>query len=97
MMKSILKGTVFIFAIGLFFSCAESRKKASEKLNEMNEKADQLNNALEEGLKKIDVLDSVISAETEQIKEFDSLIEKSSTKIDSIAKQKMESWKNITN
>lgn len=96
-MKQISKYAIIFSATGLFLACQESREKASEKLNEFNEQVDQLNTTLDEGIKKVEALDSVITAETEQLKELDSVIKKTSSKIDSMATEKMEAWENIAN
>lgn len=96
-MKLVSKYVIILLATSLFVSCSESRKKAKEKLKELNEQAEQLNSVLDEGIKKIEALDSVIGAEAEQLKEIDSLIEKTSANIDSIATEKVEAWKNIAN
>lgn len=97
-MKLLSKYTIILMlAIGLLASCSESRKRATEKLNELSNKADQLNATMDEGIDKIMVLDSVINSEAKQIKEFDSIVDKASSKIDSVANGKIDSWKNITN
>lgn len=96
-MKKLFKNSFIIFfSIGLLVSCSESRKKATEKLNELNEKTEELNSALDDGFKKIESLDSVVRSGAEQIKEYDSLITKSTSKIDSIAKEKAKAWEELT-
>lgn len=96
-MKQILKYTMLVFVVGIFLACQESRERAAQKLNELNDQIEQVNTTLNDGIKKIESLDSIIGAETKQIKEIDSLIRSTSTKIDSIATEKMETLKNITN
>lgn len=96
-MKQILKYTILVFVIGVFLACQESRERATQKLNALNDQIEQVNTTLNDGIKKIESLDSIIGAETKQIEEIDSLLKNTSTKIDSIATEKMEAWKNITN
>ncbi|HET8810806.1 MAG TPA: hypothetical protein VFM65_11155 [Flavobacteriaceae bacterium] len=96
-MKSISKYAIIFITGILFVSCQESREKARKKLNDLNEQVEQINTKLDSGIKKIETMDSIIGAETKQLKEIDSLIKKTSTKIDSIATEKMEAWKNSAN
>ena len=83
--------------LGLLTSCDESRQRATDKLNEFNEQADEFNSKIDDGLREIESFDSVVRSGAEKIKEYDSLVKKSSSKIDSIAKEKAKAWEESTN
>ena len=87
---------VFIIAVGFLTSCNETRKRATDKPNELNQQAEDLNSAVDEGLKKVESFDSVVRSGSDQLKEYDSLVKKSSSKIDSIAKEKAKAWEELT-
>ena len=85
-----------IIMLGFLTSCDESRKRATDRLNEFNEQADELNTQIDDGLREIESFDSVVRSGAEKIKEYDSLVKKSSSKIDSIAKEKAKAWEELT-
>ena len=96
-MKNSLKLNILVFVAACFLvSCEESRQRATEKLNELNEKTEELNTVLDDGLQKIESLDSVVRSGAEQIKEYDSLVTRSTSKLDSIAKEKAKAWEELT-
>ena len=95
-MKKFFKYSfVLVILIAVLGSCTESRKRATEQLNELSEQADEINAAVDDGLKKIESFDSVIQTGAEQIKEYDSVIKNSTLKIDSITKQKSEALQEL--
>ena len=96
-MKNIFKPFLLLFVTaGFLVSCEESRQRATEKLNELNQKTEELNSVLDDGLQKIESLDSVVRSGAEQIKEYESLVTKSTSKIDSIAREKAKAWEELT-
>lgn len=96
-MKQLLKNSfILIITAGFLASCSESRKQATEKLNELNERAAELNSAVDDGFKTIESFDSVVKSGADQIKEYDSLIKSSTSKIDSMAREKAEAWEELT-
>ena len=96
-MKQLIKYSSILLITTIFLvSCSESRKRATEKLNELNQQAEELNSAVDDGLKKIESFDSVVRTGAGQIKEYDSLIKRNSSKIDSIAKKKTKAWEELT-
>ena len=96
-MKRLLKYSfILLMSVGFLTSCSETRKRATDKLNELNQQAEDLNGAVDEGLKRVESFDSVVRSGSEQIKEYDSLIRKNSSKIDSIAKEKAKAWEELT-
>ena len=96
-MKSLYRYSfIFLFGIGLLAACSETRKRATDKLNELNQQAEELNSAVDDGFKKVESLDSVVRSGSEQLKQYDSLIKKNSSKIDSIAKEKAKAWEELT-
>lgn len=97
-MKDLLRNTfVLIVAIGLFSSCSEVGKKVDEKLNELKNKAVQIDSIVNTGVRKIKQLDTLLKSKTDKIHVIDSLINEESSKIDSIANEKIESFKKIIN
>ena len=96
-MKNILKPFLLLFVTaGFVASCEEHRQRATEKLDELNQKTEELNSAIDSGLQKMESLDSVVRTGAEQIKEYDSLVTRSTSKIDSIAKEKAKAWEELT-
>ena len=96
-MKSIFRKSFFILLPLIFLvSCSETRKKATEHLDDLNQKTEELNSAVDEGFKKLESLDSVVQEGTRQIRKVDSLVTKSTSKVDSIAKEKAKAWEELT-
>ena len=96
-MKKLIKySPILLLTMGFLASCSESRNRATEKLNELNQQAEELNTAVDDGLKKIESFDSVVRTGAERIKEYDSLIKRNSSKIDSFAKEKTKAWEELT-
>lgn len=96
MKKIITFSIIGILAAGTLTSCSETRKRATDQLDQFNREAENLNSAVDEGFKKIETIDSVVRTGSERIKEYDSLVKNGSSKIDSIAKKKAEAWKELT-
>lgn len=96
-MKQLIKhSSILLLTVGFLTSCSESRKRATEKLNELNQQAEELNSTVDDGLKKIESFDSVVRTGAGQIKKYDSIIKRGSSKIDSIAKEKTRAWEELT-
>ena len=97
MMKQIIKcSIILLLTAGLYTSCSETRKRATDELNQLNKEAEDLNTRVDDGLKELESLDSVVRTETNRIKKYDSLVKKGSSKIDSIAKEKAKAWEDLT-
>ena len=95
-MKAISRTALLIFTAGFLASCEESRQKATEQLNDLNQKTEELHTVLDAGLQKIESLDSVVRSGADQIKEYDSLVTRSTSRLDSIAKEKAKAWEELT-
>jgi peptidoglycan hydrolase CwlO-like protein len=96
-MKQLIRYSIFsVLTLAFLSSCEESRERATKKFNELSQQADDINSEIDKGLEKVESLDSVVRSETQQIKEYDSIIKNSSSKIDSIAKQKTKAWEELT-
>lgn len=96
-MKNLIKyATVSVILMIFLASCNESRKRATDKLNELSEQAEEFNTQVDDGLRKIELLDSAVRSGAKQIKKYDSLVKESSSKIDSMAKEKAEAWEELT-
>lgn len=97
-MKNILKSSLYIFLIAASItSCGDMSKKVEVKYNELNNKVNQLDSLVNKEVGKVMALDSLINIEGDKIKKLDSLVNKSTFKIDSVTKTKIESLRNIIN
>jgi hypothetical protein len=77
----------------VFISCNEVSKKVEDQLNDLTNKALSLDSLVNKEIDKVMVLDSIINLEGNKVKVLDSLINKSTSRIDSIAKEKIRSLK----
>lgn len=97
-MKILLKMSLpLLFAVGVLTSCGDISKKAEEKLNELNQKTDELDSLVNKELDKVKALDTLIDAERNKVKKLDSLVNKTTTKLDSLSKDKIKTLKNRIN
>lgn len=55
-----------------------------EQLDNLNERTEELDSAVNRGLDRVENLDSTINAKTKKIKNLDSLVRKTTSRIDSI-------------
>lgn len=76
--------TLIVASFLLFTSCADVSAKVENQLNQLNEKAIQLDSVINTEMEKVSRLDSVINLEDLKIKKLDSLVEKTTSKLDSI-------------
>jgi len=82
-MKNLLnKFSVLIIAVFMLTACGELSKNVEKKLDELQEKTESI--------------DSLIREEVDKVLPIDSLIDASSTKLDSIAKEKDKLFEKIT-
>jgi flagellar biosynthesis chaperone FliJ len=96
-MKQKLSIITIIFTLTLFSSCQQMSNKVDEKLNKLSNKADQLDSIINKEVDKVMALDSIINLEGDKVKKLDSIINNSTSKIDSIAKSKMNTLRNLVN
>lgn len=98
-MKSIKKpGLLFIIiALGFFSSCNDMSKRVEDKINELENKAVELDSMVNKEMDKVMELDTLIDLEKFKVKKLDSLIEKNASKIDSIASDKMQELNEMVN
>lgn len=82
-----------LFMMVLFISCSDMSKKVEDQLNDLTNKALSLDSLVNKEIDKVMTLDSIINLEGNKVKVLDSLINKSSSRIDSIAKEKIRSLK----
>ena len=87
----------FITFTAVLVSCGDISKQAEEKINQLNAKTAKLDSLVNKELKKVNALDSIINKEGAKVKKLDSIITKSTSKMDSIAKSKMDLLKKINN
>jgi len=92
-MRKQLKVILPSMIMMLLISCGEINKKVEEKLNELSNKANNLDSLVNKEMDKVMGLDSIIYLEGNKLKVLDSLINKSSLRIDSIVKEKIKPFK----
>ena len=92
-MRKRLKLILPLMIMVLFISCSEMSKKVEDQLNDLTNKAQSLDSLVNKEIDKVMELDSIINMEGNKVKVLDSLINKSSSRIDSIAKEKIRSLK----
>jgi predicted site-specific integrase-resolvase len=92
-MRKQLKLILPLMIMVLFISCSEMSKKVEDQLNDLTNKAQSLDSLVNKEIDKVMELDSIINMEGNKVKVLDSLINKSSSRIDSIAREKIRSLK----
>jgi len=90
-MRKQLKVILPLVIMVLFISCSDMSKKVEDRLNDLTNKAESLDSLVNKEIDKVMALDSIINLEGNKVKVLDSLINKSSSRIDSIAKEKIKS------
>jgi len=84
-MKNTLKFTLlFVLTILLFTSCSEASRRVNEKLDEITNKAEQLDSIVNSEVNKVMKLDSLIIQEDARLKKLDSLVKNTTSKVDTI-------------
>lgn len=97
-MRNLYKSSLpLIMAVGLLTSCGDVSKKVEEKLDNLNNKAEQLDSLVNKEINKVMALDTLINIESDKIKKLDSLINKSNSQLDSISKKGTKLLEKITN
>lgn len=92
-MRRKLKIVLSLLMMVLFISCSDMSKKVEDRLNDLTNKAESLDSLVNKEIDKVLALDSIINVEGNKVKVLDSLINKSSSRIDSIAREKIRSLK----
>jgi hypothetical protein len=92
-MRKHLKIILPLLMMVFFISCSEVSKKVEEQLNDLTNKAESLDSLVNNEIDKVMALDSIINMEGNKVKVLDSLINKSSSRLDSIAREKIRSLK----
>jgi len=92
-MRKQLRIILPLFMMVIFISCSEMSKKVEDRLNDLTNKAVSLDSLVNKEIDKVMALDSIINLEGNKVKVLDSLINKSSSRIDSIVKEKIRPLK----
>ena len=86
-MKNLIKFILPLFLmILLFTSCSEASRRVNEKLDEITNKAAQLDSIVNSELDKVMIPDSLINQEDIRLKKLDSMVNTTSSKVDTIIK-----------
>ena len=84
-MKNLIKFTLpLVLTTLLLTSCNEASRRVNEKLDEITNKAAQLDSIVNSELDKVMKLDSLINQEDSRLKKLDSLVNTTSSKVDTI-------------
>ena len=73
-----------VTSLVLLTGCEEVNSKMEKELDNLNQRAEELDSAVNKGLDKVEDLDSTINAKTRKIKNLDSIVRKTTSRIDSI-------------
>lgn len=92
-MRKQLRIILPLLMMVIFISCSEMSKKVEDRLNDLTNKAVSLDSLVNKEIDKVMALDSIINLEGNKVKVLDSLINKSSSRIDSIVKEKIRPLK----
>jgi len=92
-MRNQLKLILPFLIMVIFISCNNMSKKVEDHLNDLTNKANSLDTLINKEIDKVMALDSIIIQESNKVKVLDSLINKSTSRLDSIAKEKIKSIK----
>jgi predicted nucleotide-binding protein (sugar kinase/HSP70/actin superfamily) len=97
-MKNLSKSvSVLILAVWFLTACGDISEKVEKKLNELEAKTESLDSLINNEVDKVLKLDSLVNLENDKVKKLDSLINKTSSKLDSIAKDKVDLFEKIIN
>ncbi len=78
-----------VVTTGIFNSCGDVNRKFDEKIDNLMKKAESLDSLINKEVDKVLVLDSLINTGSEKAKKLDSLIDKSTSRLDSLVKEKI--------
>ncbi len=92
-MRTQVKLIIPLLMLVFLISCNEVSKNVEDRLNDLTKKAESLDSLVNKEIDKVMVLDSIINMEGNKVKVLDSLINKSTSRLDSIAKEKIRSLK----
>lgn len=95
MNKTLKVGTLGMIFLLLAASCGELSKRAEDKLNQLEQKTNELDSLVNKEVDKVKALDTLINLENKKVQKLDSLINKSSSKMDSLLENKKKKLQNI--
>jgi ABC-type transport system involved in Fe-S cluster assembly fused permease/ATPase subunit len=86
-MKNLIKFTLpLLLTMLIVTSCSEANRRVNEKLDEITNKASQLDSIVNSEADKIMKLDSLLLKENDRLQKLDSLVNNASSKVDTIIK-----------
>lgn len=89
MVKSLRILAVVALSAGILISCGDLNRKVDEKIDSLMEKTESLDSLINKEVDKALQLDSLINTGIEKTKKLDSLLDKSSSRLDSLVKEKI--------
>ncbi len=84
-----------LFTIIQLTACTDIGRKVNEKLDRINDKAEQLDSIVKSETQKIMALDSLIILERDKLQQLDSLVNTSASQFDSVKQQKIDQLKRL--
>lgn len=87
---------VGMMIVAVLTASCEYGRQAEEQLNEFNSQAEELEVLINEGIDKVNSLDSILPKTNERLKQADSIVKDASSNLDSL-KQKVNEIQNIFN
>lgn len=94
MIKKILRPVILVTVLsGISVSCGDLNRKVDEKMEKLLDNAESLDSLINKEVDKVMKLDSLIDTGSEKAKRLDSLINKSSSRIDSLLRDKIQPFK----
>lgn len=82
--KSYLPILMLFIMTMVFTGCEEMNSRVDEQLNNINQRAEELDSAVSKGLDRVESLDSTITAKSQKIRNLDSITRKTTSRIDSL-------------
>lgn len=89
MVKSLRILAVVTLSAVILISCGDLNRKVDEKIDRLMEKTESLDSLINKEVDKAFELDSLINTGIEKTKKLDSLLDKSSSRLDSLVKEKI--------
>lgn len=94
-MKTYTLPMFLLLAASFLAACSDIDRQIEEKLNRINDKAEQLDSIVKTETQKVIALDSLIILERDKLQQLDSLVHTSVNQFDSIKQQKIDQLKRL--
>ncbi|GAP43594.1 hypothetical protein TBC1_111750 [Lentimicrobium saccharophilum] len=92
----LIKIPLLISAMLILSACTDLSREVEKKLNELQHKSESLDSLINKEFDKVLTLDSLINTEGDKVRKLDSLIDKTTSKLDSVTKEKSKLLEKFT-